>query len=293
MVTSQLRMMGMLKSKSIKWSLAITLFAVVLSVVSTASATTLLEWNMNEGVGSTVGDSSGNSRDGTWNGDLVAAGSWVPGYTGLAGDSAVHFTQPVGPVPRIDWVDAGNPMPLTQNGNFEVEMQVNADGFAAEEYLFSIGQTAGTTIAIRADPSLVANVGSISKLGMTTINTGTGGFTEDVIDITGNELTTAGWQHVRLVYDETSPFVNAGTPGSSTVEFYVDGALADTVALAYALSDVTAEAHIGNIPGGIWFRTFRGDVDAFKVSSIPEPTSLALALVSVVGLAAVRRRKDA
>ena len=68
------------------------------------------------------------------------------------------------------------------------------------------------------------------------------------------------------------------------MDFYVDGALADTVNLGYALSDVTAEAHIGNIPGGIWFRTFRGDVDDFKISSIPEPASLTLALFGILGL---------
>ena len=270
------------------------LVAAMLLAVAPASATTLLEWNMNEGAGSTVGDSSGNSRDGTWNADQIAAGSWVAGHTGLAGDTAVHFTQPVGPVPRIDW--SGAAMPLTQNGNFEVEMWLNADGFAASEVLFLLGAGAGTTVAILADPALTSSVNSISTLGMTTYDNGVPNYANDTIDLTGNELTTtAGWQHIRLVYDEISPFVNAGTPGSSSVEFYVGGNLADTVALTYALADVTAEAHLGNLPTGIWYRTFRGAVDDFKVSStaIPEPTSLALALVSVVGLVTVRRRKDA
>ncbi len=296
MVISRTRLMGLLKMKSSKMFMGVALAAAVLTSVSTASAAVLLEWNMNEGAGSTVGDSSSNGRNGTWNADLVGAGSWVTGRTGLAGDTAVRFTQPVGPAPRIDWVDAGNAMPLTQNGNFEVEMWLNADGFANSEVFFTLGRTAGTTMALRVSKNLVGNQASISELLLTTIDNSTGFFADNDIDITGNSLNAGTWQQIRVVYNETSPFVDSGTPGSSTMDFYVGPNLANTLNLGYALADLTDEAHIGNLPGGIWYTTFRGAVDDFKVSSnapIPEPASLVLALFGVVGLAAMgRRRKD-
>jgi hypothetical protein len=282
---------GWLKAESLQMRIRAGIVAVLLSTAASLPAATLLEWNMNEGSGSTVGDSSGNGRNGLFNSDMVTHGSWVAGRTGLAGDSALRFTQPVGPVPRVDWFDAGNPLPLTDNGNFEVEMWLNADSFAAEEYLFSIGQTAGTTVAIRANPALMGYNASINKVGMTTINTGTGTFAETIINLS-SPINSAAWQHIRLSYAETSPYVNSGSPGTSTVDLYVNGSLAGSAALGYALADLTNEAHIGNHPGVIWYRTFRGAIDDFKISStpaVPEASTMTLALLGAMGMFGRRR----
>jgi hypothetical protein len=283
---------GWLKAESLQMRIRAGLVAVLLSTAASLPAATLLEWNMNEGSGSTAGDSSGNGRNGSFNSDMTAHGSWVAGHTGAAGDFALRFTQPVGPVPRVDWVDAGNPLVLTDNGNFEVEMWLRADGFASEEYLFSVGQAAGTTVSIRADKTLTSNVMSISKVDMTTINTGTGNYSDATINLGSNPINAGAWQHLRLAYTETSPYVNSGSPGTSTMDFYVNGSLAGSAALGYALSDVTNEAHLGNIPGGIWYRTLRGAIDDFKISSIPavpEASTMTLALLGAMGMFGRRR----
>lgn len=291
MLNVKTKLLGRLKAESVQMQIRVSLLVVMLCSAASLPAATLLEWNMNEGSGTTAGDSSGNGRDGLFNSDMVTHGSWVAGRTGLAGDFGLRFTQPVGPVPRVDWVDAGNPLGLTDNGNFEVEMWLNADSFAAEEYLFSIGQTAGTTIAIRANPALTGYNASINKVGMTTINTGNGTFAETIINLS-SPINSAAWQHIRLAYTETSPYVNSGSPGTSTVDFYVNGSLAGNVALGYALADLTTEAHIGNHPGGIWYRTFRGAIDDFKISStpaVPEASTITLALLGVMGMLGRRR----
>lgn len=246
------------------------------------SAELVLSYDMNEGTGTAVGDSSGNSRHAMMNASLAAQpGNWTTGRSGLAGDNAIHFTQSVGPTGYIVWDDASDPLPLTDGGSFTVEAWIKPDGFAADEYLFAIGETIGTTIALRWDPSLTANATTLNKVAVTTVD---GSFQDNVLALSsGNELTAGEWQHVALTYTETDAT-------NSTLEFFTDGILAGSTNLGYHIEDVTTKVHIGLTPGNVWYRQYRGDVDDFRITAaaVPEASSGLLVLCGALGALAVR-----
>jgi len=73
---------------------SVVLAAMLLSLVTTRSQATLIGlWRFNEGTGTTVADTSGNGLHGVVLGkdDVRTYPAWIPGRTGLSGDSALRF----------------------------------------------------------------------------------------------------------------------------------------------------------------------------------------------------------
>ena len=245
-------------------------------LVAPAMATTLLSYQMDEGSGSAVADSSGNARNAVMSADLAAqSGNWVAGHSG----TAVHFEQAVSKNTMINWYGASdwsNAMLLGDSTEFTVDTWIKPSGFAADEYLFAIGDGIGSTVSIRWDPSLTANATSLNKL---TVYTYSGGHMDSTISLS-SPIQAGVWQQLTLVYRET---------GESTAryEIYKNGIEIGRSDLAYQIDSNPNELHIGQVPTGVWYRSYRGDVDEFSISVVPEP--ITLSILGLGGLFLARR----
>ncbi len=266
--------------------LGVTLAAAVWLSAAPASAVVLLSYSMDEGAGTTVADSSGFGRDAAMTADLAAQpGTWVSGSTGLGGDFAVHTALTVSGNVAVVWDDVTKPLPLTDFGSFTVEADIKPTSFSANDYLFAIGETIGTTVSLRWDPTLSGNNASISSV---TVLTSNGGFQSEAIALSaGNEFVSGAWQHLALVYTETGA-------ETSQIEIFNDGVLAGSVSLLYQIVDPSpTKVHIAQTGGTpTWFNGYEGDIDNFKISAaVPEPASLALTLFGVSVIFTMARRR--
>jgi hypothetical protein len=253
--------------------------AVVALLAGNVCATTLVQYQMNEGSGSAIDDSSAFNRDGTMSADLAAQpGNWTSGPAGYG--SAVHFVQGVVTRTRIDWADEYDPIQLLNNGVFTVEAWINPTGFAADEYLLTLGAYYGTTLSIRWDPTLTSNVTSLDKL---TVGAGV----NDQSITLSDPLQAGVWQHLALVYTETGPT-------TSKYDLYKDGVLVGSENLSYKILSNPAEVHLGGYDSIAWYRQYRGDIDEFilsDVNTIPEP--MTIVLMGLGGLFLKRKSRKA
>jgi hypothetical protein len=232
-------------------------------------ADTMLLYHVDEPNGATIIDASSEARNGEMSADLAAqAGNRIVGKAGFG--NAVHFIQGVTTQTRIDWADEYNPIPLLSNGVFTVEAWIKPTGFAAEEYLFTLGANYGTTLSIRWDPTLTSNVTSLDRL---TVGAGI----TDANILLSDPLQAGVWQHLALIYTETDPT-------NSRYDLYKNGLLVGSEVLNYHILSNPAEIHIGGYPGIVWYRQYRGDVDEFRISGIARDWTTAPTPPVTVGL---------
>ena len=223
------------------------------SVPHVNDISTLVLYHMDEGSGTAIADASSYGRDAILNTDLASqSGEWVAGQAGFG--NAVHFDQVVSANPMIVWDDPGDSMLILSTSSFTVEAQINPDGFVNEEYIFSIGSGLGSTVSLRWTPSLAGNQTSLNGVTVGVGNT-------DVATITLSDQLVAGqWQNLALVYTETG--------ATSTFEIYRDGNLSGSAAWGSQIGPNPTELQIGHTPGNIWYRSYRGAVDEFRISDV-------------------------
>lgn len=238
--------------------------AIVSLLASTANAQTQVFYEMNEGAGTAVADSSGFGRDATINAFLDSQPNpvWVPGHTGAAGDFGVHFDQEVSANPMIEWANLGDPIQMTDGGSFTVEAQLKPDGFAADEYIFSIGTGLGTTVNLRWSPTVAGNQTSLDRVIVGVGNTDVGSI------LLSDQIVAGQWQNLSLVYTATG--------ATSTFEILRDNSLSGSLAWGSQIGSDPLEFQIGHTPSNIWYRSYRGDVDDFKITAVPEPATMSL-----------------
>lgn len=117
-------------------------------------------WNFDEGTGTTAGDTSGNSLDGTLAADTTLP-NWVAGRSGESGDYALNFIG--GAADTGPQVDLGNPALLQITGSRSVAMWLNLNSLPASRYsLWGKAYDAEGTINILSDGSLQILWGSNS-----------------------------------------------------------------------------------------------------------------------------------
>jgi hypothetical protein len=165
----------------------------------------------------------------------------------------------------VDWVDGSNAMPLGNSNSFSVAAKIKPEGFVVDEYLFAIGQTIGTCVGLYWNPTLSGNVMQLDRLS---INAYASGWQTATISLTSN-LIAGQWQDIELRYTEIS-----GT--DSRYEIFKNGLLIGSQDNAYQIGSNPDELHIGHIVGGVWYRSYRGVVDDFAITMVPEPVTITL-----------------
>ncbi|MHB9071678.1 MAG: LamG-like jellyroll fold domain-containing protein [Sedimentisphaerales bacterium] len=237
----------------------------------TASATTLLQYNMNEESGSAILDSSGGGRDATMTAGLTRISD--PGY-----GSAVNNVMAVADR-AIRWSDASKPIEFQNLNTFTVEARINPTNFDQEGLLFSFGSGEGSAVGVVWDYDKAWG----NALGRLYVVTFTSGWQYKAIDFNlSNTFVTNQWQDFKLLYKKTSEF-------TSTYEIYKNGNLLGSANNSYKIGNPADQLSLIEISGGVWYRQYEGAIDEFKVTEVPEPATMVI--LGLGGLFLARRTK--
>ncbi|MHB9070826.1 MAG: LamG-like jellyroll fold domain-containing protein [Sedimentisphaerales bacterium] len=249
----------------------------MLCMVFVANAAVIGEWNMNEGTGSVVADSSGNGYDFSPVGSGIGAGySWGTGHenggltAAAANTSYLHATV------------ADNKIQYQMT----VEAWIKPNGAAAD----------GSQIVDLAWAFGFATVDAGTRLRFITYSNG--GWLDTYAPCGSPTLGTGiydgGWHHVMGVMDGIRD-IN----GNISHSLFIDGVLAHKETRASA-TDVVVGFNAGQTGTDLYIGTnawivgtpsqcYYGDIDQVRITNVPEPVTISM--LALGGLAMLRRRK--
>ena len=194
----------------------------------------LAYWHLDEGMGSTTADSSGNNRTAT----LVGSPTWTTaGYVGNAltfNGSPNYAEGPLG-----TWFGSNNPLSVSA-------------------WVYATASTNGPIFGVtQSSPPNNWNMPFLSINGAT-VYVGLWNGTQGVYKTATVSLNA--WHYLAMTYDPT---------GGGTRKFYVDGTLSDTTATTYSpsgASDYWATYNPGDTPTGV-NKYLNGTIDELRAYS--------------------------
>jgi autotransporter-associated beta strand protein len=187
-------------------------YAVLVATIamnSLAHAQLVGHWKFDDGSGSTLGDSSGNSLNGTLSGSPV----WAPGHTGTTGDYSLQFN-------GSNYVSLGNPADLAIIGDQTISMWLYPTDASVRRNPYAKAYAGSGTLTLNVSASSTSsltyyygNYGDNNGMGNPNPALGQKGYEQWGV----SPLTLNAWNHV-VVTRSLKP-----TPGTGLIATYING----------------------------------------------------------------------